>query len=166
VAGVHARGATAREIDPNRPIANITSLDWSSNLGVANHGFYTMVLFSFAAIATLLASIGVYGVTAYAVSQRTREIGIRLALGAQFSEIRRLLSAGAAMLIAIGVVTGIAGALAVTRFLSFMLRDVSPYDFWIFAAATALLALVAFAACFAPTRKASHIDPAAVLRTE
>jgi predicted lysophospholipase L1 biosynthesis ABC-type transport system permease subunit len=154
------------ELDPNRPITNITSLAWWSNRGMINRSFYTLVLLSFAAIATLLACMSVYGVTAYAVSQRTREIGIRLALGAQLSQIRRLVGARAAVLIAIGIVSGSGCAFALTRFLSFLLNDVSPYDPWIFSAAIAVLALVGLVACIPPTRRAERIDPVAALRCE
>jgi len=154
------------ELNANRPITNVASLAWWGNRGMINRSFYTLILFSFAGIATLLACMGVYGVTAYAVSQRTREIGIRLALGAQVSQIRTLVGTRAAMLIAIGVVTGSGGALALTRFLGFLLIDVSPYDPWIFSATIALLALVGFVACIPPTRRAERIAPAAALRCD
>jgi len=154
------------EVEPDRTISNMTRLVWWGGFGTINRGVYSTVVLSFAIVATLLASIGVYGLTAYALSQRTHEIGIRLALGAPASEIRRLLWRQGIWLIGAGVVVGGTGALALMRLLSFDLEQVSPRDPVIFSGAIVLLALAALASSFAPARAARRINPAIALRCE
>ena len=120
----------------------------------------------FAAVALLLASIGIYGVMAYTFSQRTNEIGIRMAMGAQRADILKIAVSEGAMVIVFGVAAGLAGSFVLTRFLQTMLFNVKPTDPITFAAISGLLATVALAACFVPARRATQVDPLVALRHE
>ncbi len=133
---------------------------------LASRRFAMIVLGAFAALALLLAGIGIYGVMAYLVSQRTQEVGIRMALGAQRGHVLALVLRSGARLTLFGVVAGVAGAIALTRLMRSLLFDVSPTDPAILAGVCALLAAVAMAACILPARKAASIDPMRALRTE
>jgi len=133
---------------------------------LAGRTFSMVLLATFAAIALLLAVIGIYGVIAYSVTQRTHEIGIRMALGAQRRDILRIiLGQGGAMALA-GVGAGLAASLALTRLMSTMLFGVRPSDPLTFAAVVALLLAVAFVACWIPARRAMRVDPMVALRHE
>jgi ABC-type antimicrobial peptide transport system permease subunit len=121
---------------------------------------------AFAAIALALSVVGIYGVTAYSVSQRTREIGIRRALGAQSSEVLGLLVREEFLLIVVGTVLGVVASLALTRFLASILFEVKPTDPMTFALVVALLLGVAILACLIPARRAMRIDPMVALRCE
>ena len=118
------------------------------------------------ALALIMSAIGIYGVITNSVSQRTREIGIRIALGAGSRDVVRLVMIGGAKLIALGIVFGLAGALTTTRFLKALLDIIDPLDPLAFAAATTFLAAVAFTACYVPVRRAARVDPMVALRTE
>jgi putative ABC transport system permease protein len=120
----------------------------------------------FAGVALLLASIGIYGVMAYTFSQRTNEIGIRMAMGAQRGDILRIAVSEGAMIVVFGVTAGLMGSLILTRFLQTMLFDVKPNDPITFAAISGLLAAVTLAACFVPARRATRVDPLVALRHE
>jgi putative ABC transport system permease protein len=113
-----------------------------------------------------LAVIGIYGVMAYTVAQRTREIGIRVALGAHRSQVIVLVVKQSALLTAVGIVGGLAGAAMLSRYLEGLLFGVAPLDPVTFAAAAALFTLVALAAAYGPTRRATGVDPLVALRTE
>jgi len=117
-------------------------------------------------MALLLSAVGLYGVIAYSVSQRTREIGIRIALGAQQNNVMRLILGEGMLVILIGLAIGLAGSLAVTRFLSSLLFGVTTTDPITFAAVAVLLAVVALAACYIPARRAMRVDPIVALRHE
>ncbi|MGB9179654.1 MAG: FtsX-like permease family protein, partial [Pyrinomonadaceae bacterium] len=120
----------------------------------------------FAALALTLASVGIYGVMAYSVSQRTHEIGIRLALGAQSSDVLKMIVGQGMALAAIGIVIGLAVALTLTRLLSSLLFGVSATDPVTFTGIALLLACVAFLASYIPARKATKVDPMVALRYE
>ena len=117
-------------------------------------------------LALLLSAVGIYGMIAYAVRQRTREIGIRMALGARSHDVLALVIGAGVKLIAIGIAAGLAGALATTRFLKVLLAGVDPLDPLAFAAATAFLTVTALAACYFPARRAASVDPIVALRTD
>jgi putative ABC transport system permease protein len=124
------------------------------------------LLVAFAAVALILATVGLYGVISYGVTQRTREIGVRVALGAEPSAVARLVIGNGLRLATLGVVIGAAGAIAATRALSGMLFGVSASDPWTFAAITVVVAAVALLASYLPARRAVRIDPVEALRAE
>jgi ABC-type antimicrobial peptide transport system permease subunit len=128
---------------------------------------FAMILLSlFAAVALLLATIGIYGVMSYVVSQRTREIGIRIALGAQRHEVLKLVFGEAARMTFAGVLVGLIAAAVLTRLIRTLLFDVSPTDPLTFGGVAVLLAAIAFAASYIPARRAMRVDPIVALRYE
>jgi putative ABC transport system permease protein len=155
-----------REVDPNQPVQLMSTMEEMVSATVAEPRFYSRMLGSFSAIALLLASLGIYGVMAYSVAQRTREIGIRVALGAQRSDIFRSVMLKSAFLVLAGVAIGLAGAFGVTRVLQNLLFDVKPTDAATFAAVSVLLILVALVATYVPARRATSVDPMVALRYE
>jgi len=158
-----ARKAVA-EIDPNRPIANVQAMEHIGGI-IRDRGYTALGLGLFALTAMLLAGIGVYGVTAYSVAQRTREIGIRVALGATGRMIVYLVGRQALLLIVSGVVFGLAGASAFTHLLASQLWGVTPTDPLTFTGVCLLLVLVALLACLIPALRAIRVDPTEALRT-
>jgi putative ABC transport system permease protein len=132
----------------------------------ASERLNTLFLSAFAAAALLLASIGVYGTTAYGVSWRTHEIGIRMALGARARDVMRTILGEGLGLSVVGIIIGLGGALLVTRVISSLLYDVSPTDPWTFACVALLLAGVALVASYVPARRAARVDPMSALRYE
>jgi ABC-type antimicrobial peptide transport system permease subunit len=128
--------------------------------------YNTTALTIFALMATLLASFGVYGVVIASVSQRTREIGIRLAMGASARDIVKLVSTETLALVAVGLLSGMLASLALTRLLQTQLWGVGPTDPATFAAAILLLSVIAIAACMIPARRAIHVNPTEALRTD
>jgi putative ABC transport system permease protein len=155
-----------RELDPNQPIQLMAPMGELISATTAEPRFYSRMLGSFSAIALLLASLGIYGVMAYSVAQRTREIGIRVALGAQPSDIFRSVMLNSAFLVLAGVAVGLAGAFGVTRVLQNLLFNVQPTDAVTFGGVSVLLILVALAATYIPARRAASIDPMVALRYE
>jgi predicted permease len=128
---------------------------------------YSMILLGgFAALALLLASVGIYGVISYVVGQRTQEIGIRVALGAQRSHVLRLVIGDGARLVLLGLAAGVVAALALTRLIAALLFAVSPTDPLTFASVAVLLVVVALSACYVPARRATRVDPTMALRAE
>jgi len=133
---------------------------------MASRRFAMILLGGFAALALLLACVGIYGVMAYLVSQRTQEVGIRMAFGARRSDVLRLVFKGGARLAVVGMAIGVVGAIGLTRLMGQLLFNVSPIDPTVIAAVCVLLMLVALAACFVPARRAASIEPMKALRTE
>jgi putative ABC transport system permease protein len=154
------------EVDPNRPIFNIRSVDSALDRSVRARHAYVFVLSVFAVAATLLAAVGLYGVTAYAVAQRTREIGIRIVLGAGAREVIDAIGRNVAIVILAGLGNGIAGSLLVTRLIATQLWTVTPTDPSTFVGVSLLLVVVALGACVIPVLRALRVDPILTLHTE
>ena len=165
-----ALASSAREIihemDKDEPVSNIATMDQLIANSVARSRFTAVLLAVFAALAMILACIGIYGVMAYATGQRRNEIGIRMALGAQRGDILRLVLGHGVKLALLGVVIGVAAGLALTRFLQSLLFNTSASDPLTFAGVATLLILVALAACYIPARRAMRVDPMVALRYE
>jgi putative ABC transport system permease protein len=159
------RSAVA-EIDRARPAGNMRTVEQYLGEQARGMELYAALLGIFGAAAGLLAALGIYGVMAYTVAQRTREIGIRMALGAGGMRVMRLVIFRAVILIAVGLVLGLAGAMGVTRFLESELFEVSPTDPTTFTVVTIGVTLVALVACLIPTRRAVTVDPTVALRYE
>jgi putative ABC transport system permease protein len=157
---------TLREIDPALPAFSIVPMPEVVSESVAQRRFSLLLLASFAAIALVLASVGIYGVVAYSVSQRTQEIGVRMAIGAERGDVLRLVVGGGMKLAVAGVIIGIASALALSRYIATMLFETEPFDPASYAATIGTLLLVALAACYVPARRAMNLDPVAAIRQE
>jgi len=153
-------------IDKNVPVYSVETLDTSLTSEVASQRFNMALLVGFAALALLLSAIGIYGVMAYAVGQRTHEIGIRLALGAVPANVLRMILLQGAKLAVLGVVLGIGAGIALTRLLSTMLFEVKATDPLTFAAGALILFAAALAACWIPARRATKVSPLVALRYE
>jgi predicted permease len=154
------------EVDPNRPVAEMRTVEEYLDQQVQYVHLYVLLLGIFGAIAAVLAAIGIYGVMAYSVAERTREIGIRMALGASASDIFRLMVLHALILLAVGLTLGLTASFALTRYLASALYEVKATDPSTFAAVSLLLAVVAVAACLIPTRRAVSVNPTVALRYE
>src|SRR5664279_1887672 len=155
-----------RQLDPDQPVADVRTMEEVVNLAVSGARFQTALLASFAGVAFLLAAVGIYGVISYDVSQRTNEIGIRMALGAQPADVQWLILGQGARLAVYGIVAGLLGAGVLTRWMGTMLFGVGPTDVWTYAAVSILLAVVALAASYLPSRRAMVPDPVIALRHE
>jgi putative ABC transport system permease protein len=155
-----------RSIDIDQPVFQEGSLEATRAAGRASQQLATSLLASFAAVALLLAAIGIYGVIAYSVGQRTREFGIRMSLGARRLDVLRLVVRQGLLLAAAGIGVGLAGAFALTRLLSSLLYGVNATDPLTFAGVTGLLATVAVSASFLPAWRATRVDPVIALRCE
>jgi putative ABC transport system permease protein len=153
-------------VDPNQPIYGIRTMNERIDETVSDRRFNMLLLAVFAVAALLLAAVGIYGVISYMVTERTKEIGIRSALGASRSDILRLILRQAVALIALGLAIGLASAFALTRFLSSLLYGISATDFETFSLVSSLLFVVALAACYIPGRRATRVDPIIALRYE
>ena len=154
------------DLNPYLPIDNVMTMEARLASSVAQPRFYALVLGVFAASALALAMVGIYGVLAYTVSQRSREIGVRMALGADSGRIRNLVVRQGALLVGMGVALGLAGALVTTRALQSLLFGVTPLDVPTLIAVPVLLITVAIAACYLPARRASRVAPMDALRCE
>ena len=154
------------ELDPDLAIAHVATLENVVAESVAQPRFYMMLLTAFAVVAILLASIGIYGVIAYLVGQRAREIGIRIALGASPSNVVRMVVNEGVAMVAIGIGIGIVGAIALTRLMHALLFDTSSTDPMTYVLVTLVLAAVALVASSVPAMRAAHVDPALAMRAE
>lgn len=155
-----------REIDPNQPLSEVRLLEERVEATFGSARLYTFLLSIFAGLALLLAAIGLYGVLAYQVNRRTREFGIRIALGALRTQLVQLVLRRGLRLVGTGVVLGLMGAFALGRVLGSLLYQTSAFDAGVIAAVTGLLALVALLASWLPARRAARVDPMTALRAE
>ena len=166
---VHLAAAVRRQlhdIDPYLPVRDFTSMEHVMGQSVADQRFAMLLLASFAMLALVLAAIGVFGVMSYVVGQRTREIGVRMALGAREATVvretvRRAMPSGV-----FGVTLGVVGALVLTRLMTRLLYDVTPADAGTFIVMTTALVVIACLSAWVPARRASRVDPVTALRAE
>ena len=162
---VPAMREAVRSLDPQLPL-NFRTLDQVFSSSLDQHRFSLVIFGVFGTTALLLAAMGIYGVTTYAVAQRTQEIGIRMALGARMSDVLKLVLKNGMSLALIGAAVGVAGAFAATRVMSSLLFGVAPTDLVTFTSVVVVLVVVAFVACFIPARRATKVDPLVALRYE
>jgi putative ABC transport system permease protein len=153
-----------QQMDPQQPMAAVATMDQLLGDSLSRSRFTMLLLGIFAAMALLLASVGIYGVIAYGVAQRTQEFGIRIALGAGRRDVLRLVLGQGTRLALWGIGLGVIFALALTKFLAALLYGISPADPLTFAAVASLLVLVALAACYVPAQRATRVDPIEALR--
>jgi len=158
--------SAVHEIDPDVPVADIMPMTEVISVSTAQRRLTMTMLVIFAAVALVLASVGIYGVISYSVTQRTQEIGIRMALGAQRGDVLRMVVGRALVLAIAGIGVGAVGAFTLTRLMDKLLFDVRPEDPMTFGAVSVLLALVAGLASYLPGRRATRVDPVVALRAE
>jgi putative ABC transport system permease protein len=159
-----AARAVVADLDKDLPVANLRTMDELMTASVAPPRFRTILVSMFAVVGLLLAGIGIYGVMAYAVTERTHELGVRMALGADRLDVLRMVLGEATSLAAAGVVLGLAGAFAATRLIQSLLFGVTPTDTATFAGIAALLVATALIASYLPARRATRVDPMVALR--
>jgi putative ABC transport system permease protein len=155
-----------QQMDPELPMAAVSTMDQLLADSLSRSRFTMLLLVIFSGVALVLACVGIYGLIAYSVTQRTQELGIRIALGAQRRDVLRLVLAQGTRLTLLGVAIGVLAALALSRLLATLLFAVSATDPLTFAGVAALLAIVALAACLIPARRATYVDPIVALRYE
>jgi putative ABC transport system permease protein len=153
-------------VDKNLPVSGVATMEQLRSASIAQPRLTALLLSVFAALAMILASVGIYGVMAYAVTQRTHEMGLRMALGAHAIDVLKLVVGQGILLAAAGVAFGLAGAFALTRVLERFLWGVRPTDPATFIAVSLLLAGVALFASYLPARRATKVDPMVALRYE
>jgi predicted permease len=161
--------AVRREVqalDPAAPVTDFRTMEQVLGASTGPRRFSTLLLSIFAFVALALAVIGIYGIMSWSVAQRTQEIGIRMAVGADARGILKLILARGLKLSALGLALGLTATLALTRLLSTQLFEISPHDPWVFTAVFALLLAVTTAACYLPARRATKVDPITTLRAE
>jgi putative ABC transport system permease protein len=163
---VTAAGDVVKSLDQNAPVYSIRTAEEILARSVAAPRFNTLLLGLFAAVALILTAVGLYGVISCSVSQSTHEIGIRVALGAQSSDVLKLIVGQGMFLTLVGIVIGLAAAYGLTRLMSSLLFGVGATDLWTFAGVAVLLVGIAFIACYLPARRATKVDPVVALRHE
>jgi putative ABC transport system permease protein len=156
----------ARQLDREAGLFNVATMEQIVSNRISRPRMYALLLGVFAGVAVALSAIGIYGVMAYSVAQRTREIGIRMALGAQRSEVMRLVLGQSTVLTAVGILAGVVGAAVVTRYLQGMLFGLTPLDLTTFIGVSTMFAAVATLAAYVPARRATKVDPLIALRYE
>ncbi|MFI5126300.1 MAG: FtsX-like permease family protein, partial [Candidatus Acidiferrales bacterium] len=154
------------QVDPTEPLTQIETMDQVVSGSLKDWRFHAVLLGIFAALALVIAAIGVYGVISYSIAQRTHEIGIRLALGAQRRDVLRLVVSQGARLALAGIAVGVLAAIGLTRLMASLLYGVTPTDPVTFLAVAVLLLIVALVACYIPARRAMRVDPMVALRYE
>lgn len=155
-----------KDLDGNLPVSGVATMEKIVGDSIADKRFAMVLLMVLAGVALALAATGIYGVISHSVNQRTHEIGVRMALGAQRRDVLRLILAQGLKLVLIGIAIGLLGAFALTRLMEALLFNVHPTDPLTFAAVALLLAAVALLACWIPARRATKVDPMAALRSE
>jgi putative ABC transport system permease protein len=158
--------AEVRKLDRDLPVSNIQTIDQTLRVVLGTERFAVFLLVIFAAVALSLAAVGLYGVMSYAVSQRTREIGIRMALGARRRDVMLMVIGQGIKLAGISILIGLGGALALTRFMENLVFGVSATDPLTYVTIVSLLTLVAMLAALVPARRATKVDPMIALRCE
>jgi putative ABC transport system permease protein len=153
-------------MDKDQPVFDVRTMREVRAISLALYSFSSVMLSVFAAVALLLAGIGIYGVMSYAVTQRTQEIGIRMALGARVLDVLKLVLKNGMSLALIGIAVGLAGAFGLTRLLASLLVGVAPTDVLTYSIVTAILLVIALLACYIPARRATKVDPLVALRYE
>jgi predicted permease len=165
-AAIAAARGQVRQVDKDLALTQVATLQQVVDASIENHRFRTLLLSAFAAIALFLAALGIYGVLAYFVTQRSRELGIRIALGARPEALFRMVVAQGLRPVAAGAAIGFAGAAAITQLIRTLLYDVEPIDPVTYAVAITLLGVIAIAACALPAMRATRVDPLVALRDE
>jgi putative ABC transport system permease protein len=163
---VSAVRAGIGDVDPDQPLYHVSTLQEVLSESLAPRRFNMLLLGIFAGIALALATVGIYGVMAFSVTERTHEIGIRMALGAERGNVLRLIVRQGLRLTLLGVILGIAGAWALTSFLASFLFGIAPRDPATFALVSVALVAVSILACYIPARRATRVDPMVALRYE
>ena len=158
--------AEVKALDPNLPLTNVITMKEHMRLPLAPAKLFAWLTSALGFLALLLASVGLYGVIAYSVAQRTHEIGIRIALGANQRDVLRLILIEGLTLVGVGILCGLLASLAATRVMATVLYNVSANDPTTFASVALLLAGVALVACYVPARRAMKVDPMVALRYE
>jgi putative ABC transport system permease protein len=153
-------------IDKDQPVFDVHTMKEVRASSVVLYSLTSVMLGIFAGVAMILAAIGIYGVMAFAVTQRTQEIGIRMALGAQTADVLKLVVKHGMKLALLGIIIGLAGSWALTRFIGKLLVGVQPTDLLTFSLVSLCLLVAAFIACYLPARRATKVDPLVALRYE
>ena len=158
--------SAVEQVDQDQPLSNIQTMDQLLADSVARNRFNMLLLGIFASVALILAGVGIFGVMNYSVTQRTHEIGIRMALGAQAGDVLKMVVGQGMVLAFIGVALGLGAAFIMTRVMSNLLFGVSSTDPLTFAGVSLLLTVIALLACYIPARRATKVDPMIALRYE